>query len=184
MLPNGLVYDICGVCGGNGQSCLGCDGFGLGTQYDACGVCGGLNECAGCDLVPNSNVTFDVCGVCGGNNSCVDCAGNNFPLNSTARWGLDACGDCKPILAPSYVKDKSNCQKQGVSAAVAGGAAGGAVAAVAGAIAAIMAYKRWKDGADWYYKDAIENAQIMGSNPLYEASGKEKFSPLYQPGSK
>jgi len=39
--------DVCGVCGGNGTSCLGCNG------------------------VPNSNLIVDNCGVCGGNN--VEC---------------------------------------------------------------------------------------------------------------
>lgn len=46
----GLVNDICGVCGGDGTSCLGCDGVpNSGLTNDICGVCGGLatncNEC-------------------------------------------------------------------------------------------------------------------------------------------
>jgi extracellular elastinolytic metalloproteinase len=41
--PNsGLLDDACGVCGGDGASCLGCDGLpNSGLLDDACGVCGG-----------------------------------------------------------------------------------------------------------------------------------------------
>jgi hypothetical protein len=44
--------DICGICGGNGTSCIGCDGIPFGKIYDACGICGGdgstcYNPCPG-----------------------------------------------------------------------------------------------------------------------------------------
>lgn len=40
------------------------------TCLDVCGVCGGDNSsCVGCDGVPNSGKTYDSCGVCGGDNS-------------------------------------------------------------------------------------------------------------------
>jgi hypothetical protein len=40
--------DVCGVPGGNGTSCLGCDGVPFsGKEVDDCGVCGGNNECMG-----------------------------------------------------------------------------------------------------------------------------------------
>ena len=44
-------YDECGECRGlkkNGATCLGCDGvYGSGLMYDACGVCGG--DCSTCN---------------------------------------------------------------------------------------------------------------------------------------
>jgi len=49
-------------------------GVPLGNAFpDACGVCGGDGStCAGCDGVPNSNKTFDACNVCGGKNMRLD----------------------------------------------------------------------------------------------------------------
>jgi len=39
-------FDICGVCGGDGLSCLGCDDIPYsGKTYDSCGVCGGKGNC-------------------------------------------------------------------------------------------------------------------------------------------
>lgn len=57
-------------------NCSDCSGQQLGTQlYDVCGVCGGNGlSCLGCDGIPFSNVTLDGCGVCGGDGS--DC--HNF----------------------------------------------------------------------------------------------------------
>ncbi len=60
--------DACGVCGGNGGTCLDCFGVANGSALvDLCGKCGGRNDtCLGCDGVPASGVIFDRCGVCGG----------------------------------------------------------------------------------------------------------------------
>ena len=65
------VNDACGVCGGDGSTCAGCDGVSnSGTVVDACDVCGGDDStCAGCDGVPNSGTVDDACGVCGGDGS-------------------------------------------------------------------------------------------------------------------
>merc|ERR1711998_8053 len=44
--------DMCGVCGGDGSSCAGCDGKPhSGLRFDACNVCGGTGS-------------FDLCGNC------------------------------------------------------------------------------------------------------------------------
>ncbi len=61
--------DDCGVCGGNSDSCMGCDGIpNSKTVYDLCGVCDSDSlSCIGCDGVINSGMLFDACGVCGGN---------------------------------------------------------------------------------------------------------------------
>ncbi len=75
-VPNsGLSLDICGVCGGNGASCRGCDNVPFsGKKFDQCGVCGGDNTvCAGCDGVPHSNKKLDSCGICDGKDThCTD----------------------------------------------------------------------------------------------------------------
>jgi hypothetical protein len=86
------VVDDCGVCGGNGLSCAGCDGVpNSGKKLDACGVCGGDGKsCAGCDGVPKSGKVVDACGVCGGNNA--TCAGCDGVPNS--RKVVDDCGVC------------------------------------------------------------------------------------------
>jgi hypothetical protein len=74
--------DVCGVCDGKNDTCLGCtpvdgfpDAFPLpiplgGKVLDACGVGGGDgSSCAGCDNVPYSGKKFDKCGICGGNSN-------------------------------------------------------------------------------------------------------------------
>jgi len=63
-----LVCDRCGICGGN-NTCFGCDHvpFSNATK-DICGVCQGNGKSclSGCDKMPFSNATKDVCGVCNG----------------------------------------------------------------------------------------------------------------------
>lgn len=58
---------------------------------DACGVCGGDgSSCAGCDDKPNSGLKVDVCGVCGGTGS-FDLCGSCFQADSPQR--NRACAD-------------------------------------------------------------------------------------------
>jgi hypothetical protein len=85
------VVDVCGVCGGSGNTCFDCAGVAAGTsRYDACDVCNGANACADCAGVPSGSATYDICDVCGGNNlACVDCRGSLF---GTSRY--DACDVC------------------------------------------------------------------------------------------
>lgn len=80
MLP---MPDVCGVCGGNGTSCLDCAGVpDGGFIVDVCGFCseeefqGEPEECPDCSGEVGGTLTYDACGVCGGDNStCTDCAG-------------------------------------------------------------------------------------------------------------
>lgn len=67
--------DICGVCAGNGTSCLDCNGMPFGTaSVDQCGVCGGHDDCLDCKGVPNGTAVVDRCGVCEGDGkSCLGC---------------------------------------------------------------------------------------------------------------
>ncbi|MBK8256439.1 MAG: hypothetical protein IPK82_27695 [Polyangiaceae bacterium] len=92
-IPNsGVTLDECGVCGGDGSSCVGCDGVpNSGLVVDGCGVCGGDgSSCPGCDGVMGSQVFADVCGVCGGDGS--TCEGCDGVPNSGVT--LDECGVC------------------------------------------------------------------------------------------
>jgi len=119
------IYDICGVCNGDGMSCLDCNGVAHGTAvYDACEICGGTDacvDCAGdpfglkeydvCDVcngaglscldcrgMPFGTLRYDSCGVCGGDNlSCHDCAG---VIGGTMEY--DACGHCVDFANPTY----------------------------------------------------------------------------------
>lgn len=90
------VRDVCGVCGGDGMSCVGCDGVAFSNAViDQCGNCTvpgtpSHNKCLGCDGKVGGTRVEDVCGVCGGNGlSCLDCKG--VP-NGDAE--LDSCGEC------------------------------------------------------------------------------------------
>ena len=79
-----LVFDECGVCGGNGIEDGFCDCEG--NQLDCAGNCGG-------DLV------FDECGVCGGNgieDGFCDCEGNQLDCAGNCGGDLvfDECGTC------------------------------------------------------------------------------------------
>jgi hypothetical protein len=82
------LFDRCGVCNGDGRSCVGCDGVvNSNATVDACGVCGGNNTaCAGCDGVPNSGKVLDRCGVCGGDGQ--SCVGE---LRCNQRTSCDQC---------------------------------------------------------------------------------------------
>ena len=84
------------MCGGDGQSCLGCDGRpNSGKTLDQCGICGGdSTTCAGCDGVPNSGKRIDECGICmsAGPAFSMSCAGCDDVPNS--RKTFDACGVC------------------------------------------------------------------------------------------
>ena len=67
----GDVVDACGVCGGDGSSCAGCDSVAnSGKVVDLCGVCDGGGIASGtCNC--NGDV-LDQCGVCGGDGSGCD----------------------------------------------------------------------------------------------------------------
>jgi hypothetical protein len=104
--------DVCGVCFGNGTSCLGCDNEPFsGKKLDDCLVCGGLNRdkdacgdcfgngsrCAGCDGVPNSGLVIDACLECGRNNASMDVCGVCFG-NGTSCLGCDGQPQRDPAL--------------------------------------------------------------------------------------
>jgi hypothetical protein len=104
-VPNGgMVKDACGICGGDGTECAGCDGVPRsGKVLDACGNCLSpvadadlFNRiCADCMGVPFGNATYDACGNClnagdpARNDSCSGCDGN-----PNSGLVFDQCGVC------------------------------------------------------------------------------------------
>ena len=85
--------DECGVCGGDGASCRGCDGvINSGVEFDQCNVCGGNNACLGCDGIPFSGLVVDICGECGGMN--VSCTGCDGVARTDGGLKYDSCGNC------------------------------------------------------------------------------------------
>ena len=92
--------DACGVCGGDGVSCSGCDGIPFsGLEFDDCAVCNGFGnkDCAGDCFGSAGN---DDCGQCSGGasgvapNSLKDCAG--FCRGNAT---VDNCNTCVSDLA-------------------------------------------------------------------------------------
>eukprot|EP00048_Salpingoeca_helianthica_P010236 m.147511 g.147511 ORF g.147511 m.147511 type:complete len:2896 (+) comp15040_c5_seq2:160-8847(+) len=92
----GVTIDGCGVCGGNGTTCAGCNNVpysGLGT--DNCGVCVGTGMAQDCNGDCFGSAFVDACGVCVGGLTnrtplaTKDCAG---VCGGTAV--IDECGDC------------------------------------------------------------------------------------------
>ena len=85
------------------SSCaLGCDG--RGGVADICGVCGGDGRsCSGCNVVPYSGLLPDSCGLCFGRNTSRDCHGDCF-----GSAFIDDCGHCvggNTGLSANYAKD-------------------------------------------------------------------------------
>ncbi|KNC51081.1 uncharacterized protein AMSG_07070 [Thecamonas trahens ATCC 50062] len=124
-VPNsGLVFDVCGVCGGDGGTCIGCNGLPMsngGAIVDACGVCAGGATSCNTTCAPGG-MQYDCLGVCGGDartdgcgvcwsaadslafadlhrDECGICFGNNSLQDTCGVCGggnadVDACGVC------------------------------------------------------------------------------------------
>ena len=76
------IIDECQECHQSATSKL------VGSSLDICGVCGGQNStCVGCDGSPASGVNIDSCGVCGGN----DCGCFKIDFIAT-QWGPKSGG--------------------------------------------------------------------------------------------
>ncbi len=97
--------DECGICGGDGSSCLDCAGIPNGNSVlDMCGTCDDNtdNDCvADCLGIWGGNAEFDECGVCdGGVNNIDDCEecllGNGWDCLGVCGGDAisDDCGVC------------------------------------------------------------------------------------------
>jgi len=66
----GGIYDLCGVCNGDSQSCRGCDGIPFSNAvFDICGICNGDGSSCSLSEGPCTNGTIDSCGMCNGTNA-------------------------------------------------------------------------------------------------------------------
>lgn len=101
------VVDLCGVCGGNSQECIDCQGVLHGTStYDECGVCDGdSSTCLDCNGVPNGPAVYDACDVCGGDfvGECVDCLGTPhgtavYDKCDICNGDSEVCADCAGVI--------------------------------------------------------------------------------------
>jgi hypothetical protein len=87
------LQDACGICQGDGSSCLDCKGVPNGRNTeDDCGICNDdhsddcAQDCRGNRVPPSRAAVFDSCGICGGNNtSCMDCLGNHSAVSCWRR---------------------------------------------------------------------------------------------------
>ena len=114
--------DRCGVCGGDGKSCIDCLGVLSGTSVvDACGVCdGGETDPQNCPLPEDCSGTeggtlvYDLCDVCGGDGTtCVDCAGTPYGSAEYDQCDVcngdgESCKDCSGVLFGTLALDSCN----------------------------------------------------------------------------
>lgn len=151
--------DVCGVCGGNGSECLGCNNIPFGPKADACGVCGGngsecFNPCPGTD-----------CASCTGSRNCVWCSSNNkcYLSSNTKNCTGSLIRNCG--LTPAQIA--------GISVGAAAGIAIGAAAAIG-----IVGYGGKKGYDAWLrHKNNLEG---VNQNPLYQDSGRTGTNPFYE----
>nr|BAJ99779.1 predicted protein [Hordeum vulgare subsp. vulgare] len=166
--------DICGVCGGNGTSCIGCDGIPFGLKYDNCGICGGdgsscYNPCPGSTC--QECTASDICGWCPTDSKC-------YPKTNNG-----ACGD-KLLTADQGKLGISICDAQISTAAIVGAALGTAAIvgiAVGGAALAVIGVVGGKKGYDAYMKHKT-NMSGAQSNPMYNDTGRTGNNPFYNTG--
>ena len=64
VVNSALAHDACCVCGGGGDSCVGCDVRVTNARYDSCDRCSGQSTCLGCDYIPFSGTESGPCSEC------------------------------------------------------------------------------------------------------------------------
>jgi len=161
LVPAGGVpkkMDVCGVCGGNGTSCLGCNGKPFGPTNDVCGVCGG-----------NGSSCYNPCetGQCG---DCISTTG--------CGWCSDN-GNCYKVNSNTTTCSlKSSCPGLNVAeiAAISAGALVGII--IAAAVIAALVGVGGKKGYDYYMANRADMTQAS-NNPLYNAGNLTGTNPLH-----
>lgn len=81
------IEDVCGICGGDGTSCLDC--LGVPNGPNAIGLCLKCNDntsCLDCNNVPFGPAVIDICGVCGGDNSTCTVGGSVVAFLYVVAW--------------------------------------------------------------------------------------------------
>jgi hypothetical protein len=186
--PPGCATDVCGRCGGDGTSCLDCEGeFGL-KDYDKCGIpCG---DGTSCECVQGNNncdtcaAAVDLCGVCGGaSDSCYAC---DWSIGTGLIY--DQCGICGGngtlcIGCDGEVFGKTDCS---VAVTPAEGAFTGIalVALVGGLFLLGLAIWRWRArrAALVTMWDGLidEQVEALARNPLFTEATVTKHTPWSQ----
>jgi hypothetical protein len=167
VLGSGKVVDICGVCGGNGTSCIGCNGVPFGLKYDVCGVCGGNGSTCW------SKCPFTSCVICNYGEECLWCADSST--------GVGQCIDTSNgRTCPSNLSPVPSCSSFKLSVAAAVGISVGIIILIVALIVLclVLAGVGGKLGYDYMLKHrkGMGGAQ---SNPLYSSEGREGTNPLY-----
>ncbi len=182
-------FDLCGVCGGSGDTCIGCDGA-VGTEkwVDPCKVvCGDGSTCPTClnDNCAVCTMDVDICGVCGGNGSgCVGCDGLP-PTLTRPQTKYDQCGvcggngtSCLGCDGRPFSGDCPSAISVGAAAAVASLTALAAVSAIA--LAAILL--RFRKRPELLYQawdEAIkDHVTALAENPIYDGT-EDTRNPLF-----
>jgi hypothetical protein len=167
------VLDVCSVCGGNGTSCIGCDGIpNSGLVYDRCGICGGDGTTcySRCDFVDCNECTRY-------GEGCVWC--NSLPdgqkCYDSSAPGAPSC-DAEPAQAPAACPnfwENLSTLEQGLTIGAIAGIVIGAVAGVA-----FLTYGG-KKGYDYWAKQRGLTGEVHNS-PLYQDRGQQGTNPFYE----
>ena len=106
VLNSAFVHDACCVCAGmgtgTGDDCAGCNGGGSDSTRDSCDVCGGNDEsCLGCDFIPFSNTSHSTS--CG---ECVSSTGvENGTLKAEETFPAESFVDCHGVCYGAALVD-------------------------------------------------------------------------------
>jgi len=171
VLGSGRTLDVCGICGGDGTSCLGCDGKPFGPVNDPCGICGGdgtscFNRCG-----------FKDCDACSIAETCAWCKDKKKCI-SASDFAAQKCAKGSLVTDPDHCPKGNDINKK---AAIAGGIGAGFIALiVVGSVAGVVLLGVGsKKGYDYY----MAMSKDMGgaqNNPLYTDSGKTGVNPFYE----
>jgi len=165
------VVDVCNICGGNGTSCLGCDGKPFGLKYDRCGICGG----------DGTACAYQICNY----GSCSSCA-----TAENCLW-CQSTGICSAIVAgvpstcppASQITNHNNCPTGALLIpvpAIVGISAGILSAIIIVPIVVLVALAiAGKKGYDYYVSRAM-NMEAATSNPTYTDNGLTGTNPLHE----
>jgi len=168
VLGSGITVDVCGICGGDGSTCLGCDGIPFGATYDICGVCGG--DGSSCwTLCP-----FDKCSSCATAENCEWCANKDT--------GEGKCIDTtKGSTCPDTFEPITDCANFKLTVGEAVGLSVGIIVLIVAliVICLVLTGVGGKLGYDYMLKHR-KGMESAHSNPMYTNEGKEGKNPLYE----
>lgn len=165
------VPDVCNICGGNGTSCLGCDGKPFGLQKDRCGICGGDGTTCAFQIC-----NYGACASCATAETCAWCQSSGTCVSSTAS-------PTNPCPAGGLITDHNNCPSGNLLIpvpAIVGISAGILSAIIIVPIIVLVALAvAGKKGYDYYVSRAL-NMEAASTNPTYSDNGLTGTNPLHE----